>query len=342
MERKPIKVAVVGLGIGAGHVKTYQELPDAELVAICDSSAPWLDHCRQQWGVADGYTDYHDLLAREDLDAVSIALPTYLHASAVIDALEAGKHCLVEKPMASDAAEGERMDAAAKSNGRLLMVSYNQRFSPDVRYLKRAIDDGALGDIYFARTLWRRPMGMMPEPVMDRPTGSYDRNWFNEVDRGGGVARDLGSHVIDVALWLMGFPEVADVRGHAYTMFGPDFVKGKGVKFDADDHSVGFVRFRNGASLQIEVSFGSHAEKETIVTELFGSKGGAVRSAGQPPKLFGETAGAYTVTEPRLQEPPASTQAEFVRSILERREPAVTTEQAIMVMRIIDEIRAGA
>lgn len=341
MGQDRVRVGVVGLGVGGGHAKMYQSLPNAVLVAICEVSEPWLKHCQEQWNVPNAFTDYREMFAMKDLDAVSIALPTFLHAPATFAALEAGKHVLVEKPMAMDAAEGEQMAAVAKKHNRVLMISFNQRFCPDSMFLKRYIQEGHMGDIYFARTLWRRPMGVLPSPMAERPTGSYNRNWLNEADKGGGVARDLGSHMIDLAMWLMGFPEVAEVHGCAYTMFGPDFVKGKNAKFDADDHTVGFVRFKNGASLQIEVSFGSYAEKETIVTELFGSKGGALRNHGQPLKLFGEVAGAYTTIEPRLSEPPTSTQTEFVNSILEGRQPLVTPEQGITVMRIIDGLRAG-
>jgi predicted dehydrogenase len=336
MSRNKLRVGVVGLGMGSNHVRTYQSLPQAELIAVCDSDEPWLRHCQQQWNVPRIFTDYQEMFALEELDAVSIALPTYLHSPATIAALEAGKHVLVEKPMAMDAADAERMAEAAQRSARTLMVSYNQRFNPEIRFLKRCISEGHLGDIYYARTLWRRPLGVLPAPIGRRPTGDYNRNWFNETDKGGGVARDLGSHVIDVAMWLLGFPEVAEVQGCAYTIFGPQSEAHHGFKFDADDHSVGFVRFANGSSLHVEVSFGSHTDQEVINAEFFGSKGGALRS---PLKLFGEVAGTYTTVTPRLDEGPASTQAEFVDSILAGRPPIITPEQGIAVMRIIDGIR---
>src|SRR5438876_1150959 len=252
MAEKRLRMGVIGLGVGSGHAKTYQALPNAELVAICDQSEAWVKHCQEQWDVPNAFTDPSDLFAMDGLDAVSIAIPNFLHAPVTIAALEAGKHVLVEKPMAVNAAEGEQMAAAARKNGRTLMVSHNQRFGGDVMYLKRAIDEGLLGDIYFVRTIWRRTMGSLPQPTVDRPTGSYNRNWFNEADKGGGVTRDLGSHIIDVALWLMGFPEIADVHGSAYTMFGPEFAQQQNTRFDVEDHSVGFVRFQNGASMQVE------------------------------------------------------------------------------------------
>jgi len=341
MTATPVRVGVIGLNMGAAHAAAYQSLPGAELVAICDLSEPWLKHCQEQWHVPLAVTDYAALLACDDLDAVSVALPTHLHAAACLAALEAGKHVLVEKPMAASAAQAVAMAAAARAAERTLMVSYNQRFSPEVLYLKRYIDQGHLGQVYFARTVWRRPLGVLPPPVVHRATGPYDRNWFNEAARGGGVALDLGSHVIDLALWLMGFPEVEDVSGRTYAMFGPDWAQAQGAKFDADDHTVGFVRFANGASLQIEVSFGSHTDREVIITELFGSEGGAVRRSGEPLRLFGSAGGALATIEPRIAEAPASPQSEFIASLLEHREPLVTLDQALATMHIIDGIRAG-
>jgi predicted dehydrogenase len=341
MSERRLKVGVIGLGaISGAHTGAYRALPSADLVAVCDAAAEWLEYCRAQLGVARAFGDYRELLALPELDAVSVCLPTHLHAPVTMAALEAGKHVLVEKPMAMDAAEAESMAQAARRAGRVLMISHNQRFGPDVQYLKRYIDAGSLGDVYFVRTLWRRPLGMLPPPTMDRATGAYNRNWFNEAAKGGGVARDLGSHVIDIAMWLMGFPEVSDVVGRAFTQFGPAFVRGTGAIFDADDHTVGFVRFKNGAAMQVEASYGQHIDHEEIITEVFGSRGGALRAAGQPVKLFGEAAGAYTTIVPRIPDQPGSPQAEFVDAILTGRAPLVTAEQGVAVMRIIDGIRA--
>jgi predicted dehydrogenase len=249
----------------------------------------------------------------------------------------------MEKPMAMNAIEGEQMAAAARSAGKTLMISLNQRFDPDVQYLKRYIDEGHFGEIYFARTLWRRPLGGLPSPTIDRPTGMYtERNWFNEAAKGGGALRDLGAHVIDVALWLMGYPELQDACGRAYTKFIPEHLAGKSLSGDADDHSVGFARFKNGASLQIEASFGQHIDHDELITEVFGTKGGALRWSGRPPKIFGRTAGAYSTTEPRLNEKRSSAQQEFVEAVLEGRPPLVTPEQGIAATQIMDAIFAGS
>src|ERR1019366_2483002 len=132
-----LRVGVIGLNMGQGHAETYKKLPNADLVAVCDKDAGWLELCRGKWEVPNAFTDYREMLAMPELDAVSVALPTFLHLPVGLAAFEHGKHVLMEKPMAMNAKEGEQMAAAAKAAGKTLMISLNQRFDPDVQYLKR-------------------------------------------------------------------------------------------------------------------------------------------------------------------------------------------------------------
>lgn len=344
MSTRKLKTGVIGLNVGQSHIQNYQRLQNAELVAVCDLDEIWLKHCQQTFGVAQAYTNVEAMLAQSDVEAVSVCLPVYLHLPVTLACLAAGRHVLVEKPMAHTATEAMQMTEAAKAAGRVLMISYNQRFGPDMQFLKRYAEAGHLGEIYFARAVWRRPLGMLPEPLVERATGLHSRNWFNEAAKGGGVGRDLGAHMIDLALWVMGFPAVADVTGRSYANFGPAHVRqfGERFRFDADDHTVGFVRFQNGASLQIEMSFGQYVDKEVVLNEFFGTKGGACRDAAQGLQLFGEAAGAYTTTTPRLAEAVSTTQANFVTSILEGTTPMVTPEQGIALMHVIDGLYASS
>lgn len=334
-------MGVIGLGVGSGHAVAYKGLADCRLTAICDSSHEWLEHCRSEWDVPLAFTSWREMLDCDAVEAVSVCLPTGMHHEVTIAALKAGKHVLCEKPMAVNGAEAREMARAAEDSGRILMVSYNQRFTPDIQYMKKYIADGNIGDVYFVRTGWRRPMGVLPPPTMNRATGSYDRNWFNEKSRGGGVCRDLGSHVADLALYLMGFPKVTQVVGCAYTKFLPDYLAGLGVPSDADDHSVGFVKFENGASLQFEASFGCYVETETIFQAVYGDRGGAHRESGQPLKLFSRAGDAYTTVLPRVPTEAGSTQAHFVECIREGREPMITPGQGVAVTELLDGIYAS-
>jgi predicted dehydrogenase len=328
--------------MGQAHAAAFRGLPSAEVVAICDQCSEWVERCKAEWRVPYVFTDWEDLVACDEVDAVSICLPTVFHDPVAVAALKAGKHVLCEKPMAVNADRARAMAAAAAASGRILMVSYNQRFGADIQYLKRYIEDGNLGQVYFVRTGWRRPMGVLPPPRAYRPTGEeYSRNWFNEKRMGGGVTSDLGSHVVDLAMYLMGFPKVKQVVGAAYTKFLPEFLEGLGVPSDADDHSVGFAKFENGASMQFEASFGSYVERETVFQAVYGDRGGAHRESGQPLRLFGQSAGAYTTILPRVELPAVSPMAHFVECIVEGKTPMVTPEQGVAVTEILDGIYAS-
>jgi len=334
-----VRVGIVGVGaIGQWHVQAFTNVANAEVVMICDQSKEWVEHCKMQWGTKWACTCWEDVVACDEVDAVSVCLPTVFHHTVTVAALKAGKHVLCEKPMAVNADAAREMADAAKSSGKTLMISYNQRFGSDVRFLKQYIDAGNLGEVYLVRTAWRRAMGCLPSPTMDRATGAYSRNWFNEKAMGGGVGSDLGSHIVDLAMWFMGFPKVKEVCGAAYTKFLPEFLKGKGVASDADDHTVGFAKFENGASMQIEASFGSYVETEKIVQAIYGDKGGAHRESGQPIKLFGSVPGGYTTVIPRIDIPPTTPMEHFIECLVEGKTPIVTPEQGVAVTEILDGI----
>ena len=332
-----LRVAVIGLGMGMGHAHRYRDCAEAELVAICDNDPAWLGHCQAALQVPLTFTDYRALLKCPEVDAVSICLPTHLHAQATIAALRAGKHVLCEKPMATNAKDAQAMAAAAKAARKALMISQNQRFTPEAQYLKHRLQRGELGDLYFVRTGWRRPMGMFPSPTAQRATGAFSRNWFNRRATGGGVLRDLGSHMLDLSLWFLDFPKVSEVLSANYAIFTPEHSAAHGQKGDAEDLAVGMVRFANGASLQLEVSFGTFVESEVVFLELYGTRGGASLRNGL--KFFGASKEAYTTTIPqrftgRVETP----QAHFVHSVQKRTQPLVTPDQGVAVIRLLDAL----
>ncbi len=340
MSDKKVRMGIAGVGaMGQGHVGAFSANPNSEVIAICDQSKEWAEHCKQEWGTKYAFTDYNDLVACDEVDAIAVCLPTIFHDPVTVAALDAGKHVLCEKPMAISTQKAQAMADAANRSGKTLMISYNQRFGADIQYLKKYINDGNLGDVYFARTAWRRAMGVLPSAKYQRATGEqYSRNWFNEKSMGGGAALDLGSHVVDLAMYLMGFPEIKQVVGMAYTKFLPEFLAGKGVDSDADDHSVGFVKFENGASMQIEASYGSYIEHEKIIQAIYGDKGGACRESGQPIKLFVKSDGEYKTVVPTIDIPSTSPMNHFVECILEGKTPIITPKQGVAVTQILEGI----
>jgi predicted dehydrogenase len=269
-----IKAAVIGLGVGTIHAHSYQACPDADLIAICDIDTARLSERGKELGIPAEmqFTDYRDLLALPELDVVSVALPNYLHAPVTIAAFEAGKHVLCEKPMATSKSEAASMLSASKGCGQTLMICFNYRFRDDARWLLSMRDAGRMGDIYFARAGWLRNTGI---PGFG--------GWFtNKALSGGGPLIDLGVHILDLTLWLMGYPKPVTVSGAAFAKFGPDGKKSWGSKigpggFDVEDLAAGFVRFDNGAALQIETSWGAHTKpaKDDYFLTLYGSQGGA-------------------------------------------------------------------
>jgi predicted dehydrogenase len=334
-----VKVAVIGVGMGKAHAEHYQRCPEAELLALCDRDANRLAEVAGILGVRQTFTDYNELFRLPGLQAVSVALPNFLHAPVTIAALNAGLHVLCEKPLALNAAEAAEMVSAAHRAGRRLMVHFNTRFNETSRLVKQAVEAGELGDIYFARALWHRNRGI---PGMG--------GWFTQKElAGGGALIDIGVHRIDLVLWLMGFPKVRSVSGAAYSHLGQQMASRQGKTFNVDDLTVGFIRFENGASLTFEISWAAQAEKrEDMCTHLMGTQGGAIirnidEGYHMEVRLLKDVGGALVEATPMTHLPGMeSAQAHFVRCIQSGRETLAPGEQGLAVMRVLDAIYESA
>jgi predicted dehydrogenase len=334
-----LAVAVIGLGMGRGHIRDYLQNPRAELVALCDQDTTRLATVAKEFGITTTFTDYHDLLTLEGLDAVSIALPNFLHAPITIDCLQAGKHVLCEKPLALNAREAEQMVATARANGLTLMVNFNYRFDPAAWFIHNAVKAGELGDIYFARTGWHRNRGI--------PGWG---GWFTTKKlSGGGGLIDLGVHRLDLALWYMGYPNPVSVSGATYSVLGKALAARDGKTFDVDDLATGFIRFENGATLVVEASWASNSEKrEEMFTTLYGTRGGAsLRNVGEgyefESRLFVELGGSLSEVRPKTAVTGLeNVRSHFVRSVLDGTEPISPGEQGLVLMRVLDALYASA
>lgn len=329
-----VKVAILGLNMGQSHLEVLLGNPQAEVVALCDLRKEFAESLAARHHVPQVFTDYRDMLTRPDIDAVVVALPVYLHAPVSLAFLEAGKHVLVEKPMASNVEDAQRMLEAAQSRKLVLTINHNQRFDPVTIFLKDYLAQGNCGRIHFARCVWTRPYGMLPEP---------HRNWFNEKARGGGVLLDLGTHLLDKVLSLFDFPEPVQIAATSFTVLGKEQERQTGAHFDADDLTVGMIQFDNGMTMQLEVGFGSHIEKEILYFELYGETGGITTRDGF--KLFSVRGTAPFMAMPSQPLPtPAipSVPDDFVDAILHQREPVITPESGIKVTRILESLRVAA
>ncbi|MGD9715108.1 MAG: Gfo/Idh/MocA family protein, partial [Thermomicrobiales bacterium] len=270
-----IGVGVIGCGIGKWHVEGYRKDPRAEIIALAGLDT---DRCTQVANEADVpniYEDHHQLLKRADISAVSIAVPNYLHVPIGMDAIAAGKHVLMEKPLARNEEEGELLVRAAEDAGLILGMAFNRRARSDMQVLKSHIDHGGLGRVYHARAYWRRRSGI---PGLG--------TWFTSKDQaGGGPLIDLGVHVLDMVLWAMGEPEIVSVSGATYSELGPQglgnwsgdrFQQSTAYEFDVEDLGVGFLRTACGATIFVEASWAGHTnDTDEFGISLLGDRGGA-------------------------------------------------------------------
>jgi predicted dehydrogenase len=338
MSRK-LRLGVVGVGMGRAHARGYQSHPESELVALCDVDGKRLQEAATELGVQQTYTDAIRMFREAGLDAVSIATPNKFHAPLTIAALEQGLHVLCEKPMARTVSEAERMLAAARKARRNLMINFSFRFSDMSFALKQQVDAGVIGEIYFGRTVWHRRRGF---PKFG--------GWFCDKDlAGGGPLIDLGVHRLDLALWLMGYPEPVVVTGSTYDPIARRQAREQNMRYSVEDLACGLIKFANGATLILEASWALNIdENEQMITALYGTKGGLVQKNASGGYQF--TAELYTeedgnlftkVLDRRLVQAPQSYH-EFVNSILEKRPPLATGEDGLKVMKILEGIYKSA
>ena len=268
-----IRAGVVGLGwAGRQHMAAFHAAAGVELVAVAGKEADARDELAEQYGVAT-YEDWEELVARGDLDVVSVAVPTFLHAPVSIAALRAGAHVLCEKPIARTAAEGQAMVEAAREAGRVLEITFNHRRRGDVEAVRAAVDDGTIGEPYHARAMWLRRAGI---PALG--------SWFTNAEMaGGGPLVDLGVHVLDWTLHLMGEPRVTAVSAVTHAQLGPrglggsgDVKHGSGSAYEVEDLATALLRLEGGGSVVLETSWATHrATPDEFGITLYGTEGGA-------------------------------------------------------------------
>jgi predicted dehydrogenase len=332
------KVAVIGLGMGRGHAKAAAENRKADLVALCDIDAEKLERYCAELAVDDGYINYKRMLREQDLDIVSVSLPNHLHKPVTVAALEAGANVLCEKPMAMNTREAERMAEVARKKRKKLMINFSYRFTGEAKALKKVVDAGTVGDIYYGRTGWRRTRGI---PKFG--------GWFAQKKlSGGGPLIDLGVHRIDLAMWLMGHPTPVTISAMTYDKLGSAIAKRAGKPFDVEDLAAAMIRFDNGATLLVEVSWALNTERrEEMFTYLYGTKAGIChRNVGQgydfEACLFGEWDGTYVTSRIKRIPKRENSMDHFIDVIVDGVPPATTPEDGVNVMRVLDGIYKSA
>lgn len=333
-----VRTALVGMGVGRVMAKALAGDPRGEIVALCDLEAERMQR------VADAlpapvklYTDYVEMCRDPEIDAVIVATPNQWHVPVGVEAVRNGKHVLVTKPLADSVAAAEQIVAAAESAGVVNMMSLSTRFAAETQYLGQLYTEGRFGEVYFARARSVRRSGI--------PSWSP-----GFIVKGGGAFRDMGVHILDAAWWMMGMPRPLSVTGVAGAKFGP---RGLGfwlyqpqppevaAQYAADDYAAGFIRFENGAGLQVESFWASH-QPEELQIELFGTEAGARL---QPLTLYRTLNGApvdSTIALPKGPDVWERIAAHFIECILDGVPCQAPLRHGLIVQEMLEALLASA
>lgn len=253
---KKLRLGVIGLGSVAQifHLPFLSKCNEVEIGAVCDKDLSRAKPVAERFGIERVYSNYKDLLEREELDAVDICTSTDSHFLITMDSIKSGKDVFVEKPIARHFDEALKISEAVKEHKRNLMVGMNYRFRSDTMILKSIIEKGEIGKIFFVKAGWLKKL-------------SSDSKWITKKDKsGGGVFLDLGIVLLDLVLWMLNFPPVQRVDAKMYRH------KTKTV----EDTSIVFAEIKYGVSLVIETSWSYQYADDFFYCELFGSEGTAI------------------------------------------------------------------
>ena len=346
---KKLRVALIGNGgiCRGAHVPQYLKMTDTvEVVALCDIIIERAETFRDSYFPnADVYANYADVIARDDIDAVDICTPNYLHSIIAVAALESGKHVFCEKPDAVSVEEVEKMQRAQLASGKVMMIMRNNRHLNTSKYLKQYIADGKAGELYTGRCGWIRRRGIPGKG-----------GWFTtKAQSGGGPLIDLGVHIIDLSIWLMGNPRPVSVTGCTYSKFADNDAEAdsehaqfgdskSGGTFDVEDLATGFIKFDNGASLQIEFSWASNIAKEKNFIELRGTKAGFTWENGNI-AIFTEENGLPVDLVPQYGSVTGghgANLAHFYDVVMNGTEPDFKPQQGVDMIKILTAIYKSA
>lgn len=362
MKNGKLQVAVIGCG-GIANQKHLPALKGqaekCDIVAFCDIIVERAEKACKEYGVPEAkvYTDYKELLKDSEIDVVHVCTPNVSHCPITCAAFEAGKHVMCEKPMAHNTESAKKMLNAWKKSGKKFTIGYQNRFREDTQTLKKACEKGDLGEIYFAKAhaLRRRAVptwGVFPDKSL----------------QGGGPLIDIGTHALDITLWMMNNYEPVSVSGVSYeklghlasaaesNMFGP----WDPDKFEVEDSAFGFVKMKNGATIFLEAAWALNIlESREAACTLCGTEAGAEILGGMGDDthdiVFNKTSYGR-LTEERFSEggsiaffegtgagePKDLECRQWLDAVLNDTEPLVKPEQAFVVTQILDAIYESA
>ncbi len=348
---KKLRVGIVGCGGIANnkHLPAIKKNGNFEVVAFCDIEKEKAEKTKAKFGTEDAkvFTDYRELV-KEDLDAVYVTTPNKSHSFISIAAMEAGKHVMCEKPMAKTYAEAMQMVEVAKKTGKILTIGYQNRYRQDSSFLKKMCVNDELGEVYFAKAHAIRRRAV--------PTWGV---FLNEEEQGGGPLIDIGTHALDLTLWMMNNYEPESVSGSVYRKLADQTNQGNAFgtwdpkEFTVEDSAFGYIKMKNGASIVLESSWALNSlEVGEAQTTLCGTKAGADMKDGlrinrikfdkqqiDKPDL---SSGGVAFFEGESEKEQDIEQKVFYEAITEGKPLVVLPEQAAVVTRILEAIYEAA
>ncbi len=334
---KSVNFGILGCGfIGRIHLKSLMNIESAGITAVCDLNPSVLQRFGELSGLSKDklHMDYRRLLEDSSIDAVIVGLPNRLHASVTIEALEEGKHVFCEKPMATNFHEAKAMIDAATKTGNKLFVGLASRFGVGNQILKMHVDNGELGEVYYAKCSATRRSGIPG-------WGS----WFTrKIDAGAGPIYDIGVHILDLAFWLISNFRPASVYASKYAKFGPNkFGLGSwgtpelNGYFDVEDLATAMIKMENDASVFFEASWASHIPKEVFNVMLVGEKAGLDIDLST---IFSTEMGSQVDKKIRFEDKDRylAEMNHFINCILKDEEPLTKPEEMLGLQKTLDMI----
>ena len=327
---KNIRLAVIGAGSIAqlAHIPNWKKIPGVELVAVCDVNRTRARAVAEKFGIPRAFTNDEEIFKLEEVEAVDICAPTNFHKPLALAALAAGKHVLVEKPMSRTVEEAEHMVRAAKQHKRKLMVAMNVRFWRDVVNLRQFIENGELGEVFYAKCGWLR-----------RQESSSERSWlFQKKYSGGGVLMDLGIQILDMTLWLFGNKKVKSVKAATYNHV---------AKLQVEDAANCFIHLEDNSSFTLEVSWTFMSPHDALYLQIFGSRGGALLN---PLRVIKEMHGQLINMTPQLDDTPTyryklsykDELGHFIKCLRDDTPMLSSGEESLARMRVIEALYQSA
>lgn len=347
-----IKVGVIGCGgIANGkHLPSLAKIQEVSMVAFCDIDKIKAESAATRYGDENAtvYEDYIELLQDDSIEVIHVCTPNNTHQEITVAALNASKHVMCEKPMAKTSEEAQLMIDAAVHNNKKLTIGYQNRFRADSQYLRKVTQRGDLGDIYFskAHAIRRRAV----------PTWGV---FLDEEKQGGGPLIDIGTHALDLTLWMMDNYEPESVMGSTFHKLGKqaDAANAWGSwdpnEFTVEDSAFGFIKMKNGATIILESSWALNSlDVDEAKCSLSGTDGGADMKNGL--RIHGEDLRTLYTSEIELEnagvdfyEGEKIDEAEeearaWINSITQNLEPVVKPKEAFVVTQILEAIYESA